>query len=188
MAQVGLRNVHYAVMTKDDATGVTYNTIKAIPGVITAKIQPKSNSATLFADDGPAETATTLGEIDVEFEFSDLPVDVQADWLGHTVDATTGVLVKKSTDVAPYIALGFVSRKSSGKDLYVWLLKGKAQVPEDNYKTMEDKPDFGTKTISLTFVRRNYDNAYQAVGDEDNEAFTGGAQWFNKVWGDTTGS
>jgi phi13 family phage major tail protein len=187
MAQVGLRNVHYAILTKDDATGVTYNTIKTIPGVITAKIQPKSNSATLFADDGPAETATTLGEIDVEFEFSDLPVDVQADLLGHTVDQN-GVLVKKSTDIAPYIALGFVSEKSTGKNLYVWLLKGKAQVPEGNFKTKEDKPDFGTTTLTLTFVRRNYDMAYQAVGDEDDEAFTGGAQWFNKVWGDTTGS
>jgi phi13 family phage major tail protein len=187
MAQVGLRMVHYAVLNKDDDTGVTYNAIKPIPGVRTAKIQPKSNSATLFADDGPAETATTLGEIDVEFEFSDLPVDVQADLLGHTIDQN-GVLVKKSTDVAPYIALGFVSEKSSGKNLYVWLLKGKAQVPEGNFKTKEDKPDFGTTTLTLSFVRRNFDNAYMAVGDEDDVNFTGGQTWFDKVWGASTGT
>jgi phi13 family phage major tail protein len=187
MAQVGLRNVHYAVLTKDDATGVTYNTIKPIPGVVTAKISPKSNSATLYADDGPAETATTIGEIDVDLEFSDLPVDIQADLLGHTVDEN-GVLVKKSTDNAPYVAIGFVSQKSSGKDLYVWLLKGMAQVPELNLKTKEDKPDFGTTTISFTFVRRTFDNAYQAVGDEDDTTFTGGATWFDKVWGASTGA
>ncbi|GMA52068.1 hypothetical protein GCM10025857_34250 [Alicyclobacillus contaminans] len=187
MAQVGLRAVHYAILTKDDATGVTYNTIKPIPGVVTAKIQPKSNSATLYADDGPAETATTLGEIDVDFEFSDLPVAVQADLLGHTVDEN-GVLVKKTTDVAPYVAIGFVSQKSSGKDLYVWLLKGMAQIPEADLKTKEDKPDFGTTTINFTFVRREYDNAWQAVGDEDNATFTGGATWFDKVWGANTGT
>ncbi|GMA48663.1 hypothetical protein GCM10025857_39730 [Alicyclobacillus contaminans] len=186
MAQVGLRNVHYAILTKDDETGVTYSTIKPIPGVVTAKIQPKSNSATLYADDGPAETATTLGEIDADFEFSDLPVDIQADLLGHTV-GSDGVLLKKSTDVAPYVAIGFVSQKSTGKDLYVWMLKGKAQVPEADFKTKEDKPDFGTTTLSFTFVRRNYDDAYQAVGDEDNATFTTGSTWFNSVPG-TSGS
>ncbi|WAH38619.1 major tail protein [Alicyclobacillus dauci] len=188
MAKVGLRNFHYAVLTQDDSTGVDYGAIKSVPGIVTSKIQPKSNAATLYADDGPSETATVLGEVDVTIELSELPVEDQAAILGHTIDGN-GVLVKKSSDQAPYIAVGFISRKSSGKDLYVWLLKGKAQVPEDDLQTQEDKPNFATTSLTLTFVRREYDNAYDARGDEDNSSFTGSATWFDSVYGgsnDTT--
>jgi len=53
--------------------------------------------------------------------------------LGHSV--TGGVLIKKSTDTAPYVALGFKSKKSNGSYRYVWLYKGKlrpagARVPD----------------------------------------------------------
>ena len=68
MPLVGLDNLYYAVLTKDDETGVTYDTPVKIAGAIKVKVDPKSNSATLYADNGPAETVTALGEINVEIE------------------------------------------------------------------------------------------------------------------------
>lgn len=186
--QVGLRDLHYAILTKDDTTGVAYQTPVKIAGAINAKISPKSETATLYADDGPDETATTLGEIDVELEVKDLPLEVQAALLGHTISG--GVLVKKSEDIAPYVALGFKSAKSNGKNRYVWLMKGQFQLPEQEYKTKEGKPAFQTPKIKGTFIKRQYDGMWQKIADEDHPDYVQsiGANWFNSVEGaaDTT--
>jgi hypothetical protein len=46
--QVGLRDLHYALLIKDDATGVTYETPIHMAGAILAKIAAKSNTETLY--------------------------------------------------------------------------------------------------------------------------------------------
>lgn len=179
--QIGLRDLYYAILTKDDSTGVAYQTPVLIAGAINAKISPKSNTETLYADDGPAETATSLGDITIELEAKDLTLEGQAALLGHTISG--GVIVKKSTDIAPYVAIGFKSLKSNGKYRYIWLLKGKFQLPENEYKTQEDKPEFQTAKITGSFVRRDYDNAWQKIADEDHPDYVPsvGANWFTSV-------
>jgi phi13 family phage major tail protein len=180
-ALIGLKDLYYATLTKDDSTGATYGTPAKVAAAITAKISPKIDSQVLYADDGPAETAIAMGEISVELETADLPLELQAVLLGHTIDATAGVLTKKSTDTAPYIALGFKSQKANGKYRYVWLLKGKFSPVEEEYKTKEDKISYNTPKITASFVKREYDDAWQYMADEDS-GFTGGATWFSTVY------
>lgn len=177
--QVGLKDLHYAILTQDDANGVAYDTPVKIAGAINATISPTTNTETMYADDGPAEVATALGEISVELQVKDLPLDAQAALLGHTV--SNGMLVKKATDQAPYVAIGFKSIKSNGKYRFVWLYKGKFTTPEQEYQTKEDAPTFQTPTISGSFVKRDFDEAWQVVGDEDMVGFTLASTWFNSV-------
>lgn len=184
MAIVGLRDLHYAPLTKDDATGVTYGPVVALAGAVTAKISPKVNSETLYADDMAVETASALGQIDVEIEVSDLPLSAVADLLGYTV-GSDGVLKYDAGTVPPYVALGFRSQKSNGKFRYVWLVKGRFDPPEENFETKADKPKFQTATIKGTFVARSYDRVWKYTGDEDETGFTAGATWFNAVYGTT---
>ena len=179
--QVGLKDLHYALLTEDGETGATYEEPVKIAGAITAKISPTVNTSTLYADDGPDEVATALGEITVELNVKDLPLSVQAALLGHTL-GDDGVLIKNANDEASYVALGFKSLKSNGKYRYVWLYKGKFQIPEQEYQTKEDTPEFQTATIQGTFVKRQYDGDWQAIGDEDETGFTAGATWFNAVY------
>jgi len=186
--QVGLKNLYYAVLTKDDATGVSYLAPVKIAGAINAKISPKSNTEVLYADDGPDETTTALGEIDVEFEAKDISLADQAALLGHSI--VGGVMLKKATDVAPYVALGFMSKKSNGKYRYLWLTKGMFALPDQEYATGEDKPKFQTPKLKGTFVKRAYDDLWQRIADEDHPDYVAsiGANWFNSVEGtaDTT--
>ena len=185
--QVGLNSLYYAVLTSDTPLGATYNSPVAIAGAINAKISPKSNTETLYCDDGPDETVTSLGEIDVEFETKDIDLNTQAVLLGHSV--TGGVLIKKSTDTAPYVALGFKSKKSNGSYRYVWLYKGKFALQEQEYQTAEDKPKFQTPKIKGTFIKRTFDNAWQKIGDEDHPdwAVSTGINWFTAVDGAAPG-
>jgi phi13 family phage major tail protein len=177
--QVGLRDLYYAILTKDDSTGVAYQTPVKIAGAITAKISPKSETQTLYADDGPSESVTTLGEIEVELEAKDIPLSVQAALLGHSI--SNGILIKNANDTAPYVALGFRSQKSNGKYRFVWLFKGRFETPEQEYKTKEDKPSFQTPKLKGTFVKRDFDNNWQIIGDEDEAGFTQANTWFNAV-------
>jgi len=179
--QIGLRDLHYALLTSDDATGVAYGTPAKISSAINAKISPKSNTSTLYADDGPDEVATALGEIAVEIQVKDLSLQVQATLLGHTL-GTDGVLLKNASDIAPYVALGFKSLKSNGKYRYVWLYKGKFQLQEQEYKTQEDTPEFQAPSIEATFVKRQKDGLWQAIGDEDETGFNAGTTWFTTVY------
>ncbi|WP_270577995.1 major tail protein [Caldibacillus thermoamylovorans] len=184
---VGLKDLHYAKLTNDDTTGVVYETPKKIAGAITATISPTTNSATLYADDGAAETASSLGEISVTLNTKDLPKAIQADLLGHKVNSD-GVLVRSADDVAPYVAIGFRSMKSNGQYRYIWLYKGKFQPHEQSYQTKGDTPTFQTPTINGVFVKREIDNRWQAEVDADDENVNATVitNWFTSVYEETT--
>lgn len=182
MATIGLRDVHYAILSKDDATGVTYGTPKKMSGAISANVNPNTSSATLFADDGPYESSTTLGEIELELNMADLSGEVQAALLGHTYK--DGVLIKKASDQAPYVAVGYRSLKSNGSYRYTWLYKGKFTDGEQANATKGDSIEYSTPTITGAFVKRDFDDVWQAEVDSDNEDL--GAEvvtnWFKSVY------
>ena len=170
MATIGLRDVHYALLVDDPITGVpTYETPQRVVGAITANINPNSSSATLFYDDGPGDTAATMGEITLELNLADIPLPIQAIWLGH--EYSGGVLKRRGTDTPPWLAIGFRSLKSNGAYKYVWLNKGKFALPEEAYNTKGDSIEFSTPTISGSFVKRDNDDEWQRTADEDDDSF-----------------
>jgi phi13 family phage major tail protein len=176
--QVGLRDLHYATCT-DSEDAVSYGTPTSMAKAINAKITPTTNTATLYANDGADETDSQLGEIGVEIQVKDLTLPVQAALLGHTV--SNGVLVKKASDVAPYVAIGFKSVKANGSYRFVWLLKGRFMPQDQEYQTKNGTPQFQTPTIKGTFIRRQFDEKWQFVGDEDETGFSLASTWFDAV-------
>lgn len=181
MAKVGLKNLYYAEQLTDTLTGTTYDVPVKVSGAITADVKPGSSSDTLYADNGPAETATTLGDIAVSFELKDLPLEVHAKLLGHTISG--GVMISKASDVAPYVAIMFEGLKSNGKKRYVKLLKGMFQEPDDNYKTKTNKVDFQTAKIEGKFIMRTYDEQWKRTADEESADYvaTIGTAWYTAV-------
>lgn len=182
--RIGMDKIHYAIMT--DETTEAYSTPKQIPGAITGTVSPTTNTETLYADDQAWETASALGEIELELNVADLTQDVLKDLLGATVDSN-GVMVQASSDVSPYVALGFRSQKSNGKYRYYWFYKGKFQPNEEEFQTKEDSPSFQTPTITGTFISRQTDKKWRARVDEDAtglkpEVIT---NWFTTVYDGT---
>lgn len=184
--RIGLKDLFYAKLLEDTTGAISYDTPTRLSKALTATITPTVNSATLFADDGPDETATSIGGIAAQFGIKDFTLDVQADVLGKQI--ANGVLIDSTSDVAPYVAVGFRSLKSDGSYRYVWLLKGKFSIPEDSYATKGDTPTFQTPTITANFVTRDYDGHWRLTGDDDQADFDGDT-WFDavpNVSGDTT--
>ena len=179
--QVGVDKLYYAICTQDDAGGVAYQVPVSIPGAIKIGVDPGGSVDVLYADDGPSEAASVVGAIKVSMNVKDLTLETQAALLGHSLIG--GVLVQKTTDSAPDVAILFRSRKSNGKYRYIKLLKGKFTVPKTDYETQEDKTKYQTPTIEGSFLRREYDKAYKKIGDEDHADWvvSTGANWFTTV-------
>lgn len=161
--RIGCDNLVYAKMTTEDSADAApaYGTVSKAPGVMSININPNGSLETLFADDGPMETATTLGRVEVEIQKNELTSVNKADLLGHEIDAN-GAVVFSDNDVPPYVAIGFRTLKSNGKYRYVWLYKGKFTEPEDSNETKGDSINFQADTISGQFVKLNY--AYTVNG------------------------
>lgn len=156
MSKVGISNLHYAVMDashQDSATAnPQYGTIKAPTcGIVSANIQANSNTAKLFADNILWESETSMQDGTLDLDVADLPLEVQADLLGHTYDSTGKTLIKKSSDTAPYVAVGGEFLMANGKKLAFWLYKVKFQEPSQSGNTKGDNTEFQTNAIQGTF-------------------------------------
>lgn len=190
--RIGCDNLVYALMTTEDTaeSAPVYAEPTPAPGVISVNINPNSSQETLFADDGPMETATTLGKIDVEINKAELTPKNKADLLGHQIDDNGGVVYGDS-DVPPWVAIGFRTLKSNGNYRFVWLYKGKFTDPEDNNETKGDSINFQTDTISGQFVKLNNQITvnkklvrlwkYEIDGDSEDADVNTMANWFKSV-------
>ena len=183
MAQIGLKNFYYAIQTKDDATGVTYNTPKRIIGLNSVDINPTVNKATLYGDDSALATASSLGEIEVTVDLADLPIEDEAALLGHAYDTTTGVMKCSGSDSAPYVAIMFESEKHDGDIRYIKLLKGKFAESQATTNTRGDNIDYQLPQISGTFVTREYDGEWRKVKDASPTDTTVATSWYASVEG-----
>ena len=186
MPRIGLSNLHYALLTSDTKEGATYEKPEHVTMLAKAKTSPKTNSKTYYADNGPVVSYNAMGEIELEIEVGSLPIEVAAKWLGASIK--NGVMINKSTDQGPELAIGFEGLKANGKRVFYWYYKGKFSVPEEDLKTLEDSPDFQPETIKGVFVKRIFDNAWRAKAEEDGTGFDPATAtgWYTKVYEEST--
>lgn len=177
---IGLTELYYAVLQTDPVGGTpVYGAPQRIPGVITANFSPNASNDTLFADDGPYETASTLGAMTLELNVADIPAADRAILLGQTYE--NGILSASSEDIPPYVAVGMSVMKSNGFKRLIWYLKGKFTAPDDNNQTKADSINWNTPTISGNFLKRDADNEWRYSVDTDdvNVATTVVDGWFD---------
>ena len=173
MSKIGISKFHYAKQTSEEVAGTpgtpaVYGTVKAVPGLVSIDVSVASNTATLYADNGPYETASSLGEISLTLNLADLPLDVQADLLGHTLDSTdtdSPQITKKASDVAPYVAVMFEFLLGDGTKRCVKLYKGKFAIPNENGQTRGENVEFQTSEITAAFVQLKNSQVYEDIKD-----------------------
>lgn len=184
---IGLTNLVYCKQLTDDPVTktATYETAVRILGAITANFSPNASNDTLFADDGPFETASTLGAMTLELNVADLPAEARAELLGAKIDNETGVLVQTVDDVPPYVAVGMEVKKSNGAKRLIWYYKGRFSAPDDNNQTKADSINWNTPTITGNFLKRDCDGRWRASLDTDatgTDVAATAAAWFTKPY------
>ncbi|WP_040210855.1 major tail protein [Clostridium polynesiense] len=165
--QIGLKDIHVAILKSDDSQGVVYETPIKLERAINAKISPKANTENIYSDDSVEDIITAFEGIDVEIEVNQLSLASRALLQGSKI--VKGILIENKDDMAPTLALGFKSKKSNGKYRYVWLLKGQFELASDDYDTEAEKPKAQSAKLKGKFYSRDYDGNYRFIADEGIE-------------------
>ena len=171
--QIGLKDVHIALMKSDGVAGAVYDEPIKIGRAITAKITPNVSSEKLYSDDSMEDELKAPPVIDVEIEQAALTLQERAILLGKTY--ANGELVENQNDTPPKVALMFRSEKSNStaaKPVYRYCVyyKGIFNEMEDEFETRGEKPAVKTTKIKGTFYTREYDGNWRMMIDSDDEA------------------
>lgn len=182
---LGCRDVVFAKLTSDTAEGAVYDTsVMSAPGVIEIGLTANTTSEQLGADDVELyDQVAGLNGFDVSITMQSLGVEAASYLLGGEIDSN-GVLVEKSDDIAPYVAMGFKTTRSDGSDDYIWLYKGKFTQSDATYRTKEKgSVNWQTPALSASFGPLIYNKAIRArVNSEDSKFATAKGTFFTKVY------
>lgn len=146
MAKIGLR---YPVCKPETGEG------KVIGKAIQADISITVNNVSLYADDAIAETDRSFQNGTITLGIDDLSDEIQADFLGHTIDSETGEITAKASDISPYVGIGFYGvKKVDNVDKYraVWLPKVQFGEPNDTNATKGEQVTFNTPVLEGTIM------------------------------------
>lgn len=182
---IGLDQFYYALLNSDTTAGISYQTPVLLKGALTVSYNPNSEVSTLFADDGPYDTAEAIGEIELEVGIADISQEDYAAIMGHTI--TGGVLNELASDQPVDVAFGFRAKRSNSGYSYFWFLKGKFAKPSMDHETKGDSIAWQTPTMMGKFVSRVYDGRYKSTTRDDATDYTAaiGTAWFTTVYGTT---
>ncbi len=176
MALIGLKNLHYAVITIGTGGTETYATPQKIGEAVSVDINPSVQTASLYGDDMSVATDTTIREISVTIETTEIPLENQAELLGHTY--AEGQMTANMSDIAPYVALLFEADKHNGGIRCVKLLKGKFAPTQETINTRGDSLEYQVPSLTGTFVAKA-NGDWKKVKDFAKDADT--ASWYESV-------
>ena len=189
--KIGLDNVVIAKVLSDSADGISFGEVIALKGAVNATVNPNSDVAVDFADNGPFFSASNRGNTELNLEMIDVDVDVLAQLLGQR--KVNGITVETPLDQSSDYALGF-RVWLAGKDgigdnryQYFWYAKGKFSVPETGGETKTDSLNFRHISVTAQFVQTQYVPAGQETGticthirtDDPSVPASVKANWFN---------
>lgn len=153
MAKIGLSNLIWSRLTEGSDGTPTYDGAKTLGKAVSANVSITNNSATLYADNVLAESDTSFQSGTITCGVDEDADSTFAPLLGHTI--TEGVVVKKSTDVAPFVGVGRIITKMVSGVLYYKaevLFKVKFAEPSQDDQTKGESIEFSTSEIEGTIA------------------------------------
>lgn len=179
----GLRDLVYCIMT-DDSKEIYAAEVKKLPDAISCKITPSASSEKLYANNRLKKVSNRMNEYNLELGFANMTDEVEADLFGHAVDSNFGGVIKKDTDVPPFVAIGGVGTCDDGVEKFFWLTKVSFVEPDDSAETDSDKTNYQTPTIKGSGCARMRDGAWKHSVLTSDERFTKAKQetYFNKPY------
>ena len=177
-AFIGVDQVHYALLTSDTSVAALWAAAVALPLATEVGVNPNGAIATLFADNGPAVTANSIGEIDISLKTADVDPVNRAIILGHS--RSGGVTSYKGADTSPDLAIGFRTKLSDGNYGYVWVLKGKMMEGQETFTTQQGNITFMESVLAGKFTILNYNGEWKRTTRADDPDYVAatGVNWF----------
>lgn len=149
MAKIGLKNFRFGILTENLDGSATYGVGQKPAKAISCSVDITNNDVKLYADDALAESDTSFQSGSVTLGIDDEDDTMLATLLGHQI--VGGVLVRNSSDVAPYVGLGrIITKMVNGAYKYKveFLKKVKFSEPSQENNTKGESLEFGTSELS----------------------------------------
>ena len=188
MATIGFDRLFYAPITEAADGSETYGTPASLAKAISAELSVELNEATLYADDGVAETVKEFKSGTLTLGIDDIGTTIANELTGAQID-TNHVLVSASENGGNPVAIGFRARKADGRYKYFWLYRVKFGIPATNLQTKGDSITFSTPTIEGTIYRRNKldgqnKHPWKAEANEGDSSLPASviSSWFTSVY------
>ena len=160
----------YAVITKDDATGVTHGAVKKLGEPMSVQLTPSYASGVFFGGGVKTEDLSKMTGAALKLDVNKIAIEDRAIIGGHTY--ANGVMSEKAGDQAPEIAVGYEVEETGGHKELVWLLKGRAKPIADSRQQSTDNISFSQDSLEIGFVPRVFDKKIRDYGDTANADFT----------------
>lgn len=146
MAKIGLNNFRYAILTEAPDGTPSYGGALTPAKAISCNVEVSNNDAKLYADDGLCESDTSFNNGTVTIGIDKYDNTTMANLLGHTINSD-GELVRKTTDVAPYVGLARIITEMVNNVLQYRveiLYKCKFSEPSQEDNTKGESVEFNT--------------------------------------------
>lgn len=146
MAKIGLNNFRYAILTEAPDGTPSYAGAITPAKAISCNVEVSNNDAKLYADDGLCESDTSFNNGTVTIGIDKYDNTTMANLLGHTINSD-GELVRKTTDVAPYVGLARIITEMVNNVLQYRveiLYKCKFSEPSQEDNTKGESVEFNT--------------------------------------------
>ncbi|BDR80695.1 hypothetical protein N072000002_09510 [Clostridium tetani] len=163
---VDLKKLYVAKVLTDGET-TTFDAPKYFEGVKEISLKPKINSDEFYAEGMLWLSETTLANIDVEIDITDLKKEEEAFLLGHKL-AEEGGIIRSANDKAPEVALLYKAIKGNGKARYGIMYKGTFTISDEDYKGKEGKANFQSKKLKSTFAPLHSNEMWNWKVDEED--------------------
>ena len=180
---INVDNFGYAKMTSDTASGATYGTIVMVPGAVKIYVDATTGRSPFYGDGVILEYGQVLGETKIALDVSTVPLSVQGDLLGHTLDGMGGMICKAS-DQAPYVGFFYRRKKANGRYRYVKILKALFGESKDDADTAVATPKFQNDSFDGVAIPRLFDLAWRKYADADEPGYVDvSSTWFTAIEG-----
>lgn len=131
--------------------GYVTGPVFAVAGVAEISKTTDSSNAAHYYDNIPAVVVSNTSADEITISASAVPFDVLATLTGQNYDATTGAFVEGPRDLK-YFAIGYITQKTNGDEVYVWRYKGTFNIPDQTNITQDDGTDANGQELVFTGI------------------------------------
>ena len=163
----GIRGLVGAEVTTDSTEEFACGTPFPIVGVAELSRTTETTNESHYYDNVPAIVIESTGADEVTITGSAIPFDVLAQITGQTYDAEKGMFVEGERQ-SKYFAIGYITEKTDGTEIFVWRLKGKFNIPDSTHATKDDGAEANGQEIVFTGI--NTTHKFEAIGNKTAKA------------------
>lgn len=151
----GVRGLLAAKVIKDDTEGMEFGTPFPIAGVSEIGKETEASSEPHYYDNVPAVVIDSVGADTVNMDLSAIPFATLADITGQFYDEELGMFVEGERE-SDYFAIGYITKRTDGVEVFVWRLKGTFNIPSSTHHTEDDGTDANGQQLVFTGINTTH--------------------------------